>query len=272
MSKTKQTTVSILPCGAMTADLTWLLLAPGRAMRSRNDKLKPAEWVDVPSHCVLVDTPDGKLLWDTSCPRDWEERWEPTGLQDFFPYDKVTEEEYLDSRLNQLGLQPGDIDFVVLSHLHFDHAGNVNLFKETNARLVCSDREKEFAFGFDGPFAGAHLKADYEGLEFETVSGDTEFLPGVTFLQTPGHTPGSMSMRIDLPDTGTMIFTSDAVYMGDSYGPPAVPAAIVNNLEQWYGSVEKLRRIGEESNATMVFGHDPEQIRHLRTAPDGHYT
>ena len=136
MSKTKQTTVSILPCGAMTADLTWLLLAPGRAMRTRNDKLKPAEWVDVPSHCVLVDTPDGKLLWDTSCPRDWEERWEPTGLQDFFPYDKVTEEEYLDSRLNQLGLQPGDIDFVVLSHLHFDHAGNVNLFKETNARLV----------------------------------------------------------------------------------------------------------------------------------------
>ena len=54
------------------------------------------------------------------------------------------------------------------------------------------------------------------------------------------------SHPVDLPDTGTMIFTSDAVYMGDSYGPPAVPAAIVNNLEQWYGSVEKLRRIGEE--------------------------
>ena len=41
------TTVSILPCGAMTADLTWLLLAPGRAIRNRQNKQLPAEWVDV---------------------------------------------------------------------------------------------------------------------------------------------------------------------------------------------------------------------------------
>jgi N-acyl homoserine lactone hydrolase len=66
------TTVSILPCGAMTADLTWLLLAPNRAIRNRHNKNLPAEWVDVPTHAVLVDTPGGKLLWDTSCPRDWE--------------------------------------------------------------------------------------------------------------------------------------------------------------------------------------------------------
>ncbi len=219
----------------------------------------PREWTDVPSHCVLVDTPDGKLLWDTSCPRDWEEHWKPTGLQDFFPYDKVSEEEYLDSRLKALGVAPGEIDYVVLSHLHFDHAGNVKLFKNTNAKLVCSAPEKEFAFGFDGPFNGAHLKADYEDLEFETVDGDVDFLPGVSFIQTPGHTIGSMSMKVDLPDSGTMIFTSDAVYMGDSYGPPAVPASIVNNLESWFSSVEKLRKIGEQTNATMVFGHDPEQ-------------
>lgn len=265
------TTVSILPCGAMTADITWLLLAPGRAMRTRQDKQRSAEWTDVPSHCVLVDTPEGKLLWDTSCPRDWEERWTPTGLQNFFPYDKVSEEEYLDSRLKQLDLSPGDIDFVAFSHLHFDHAGNAQLFKETDARLICSDVEKEFAFGFDGAFTGAHLKADYEDLEFETVSGDVEFLPGVSFIQTPGHTPGSMSMRVDLPESGTMIFTADAIYMGDSFGPPSVPAAIVNNLEEWYSSVEKLRGIAAEADATLVFGHDPEQINQLRVAPTGSY-
>jgi N-acyl homoserine lactone hydrolase len=267
-----ETTVSILPCGAMTADLTWLLLAPGRAMRSRQNRDQPAEWVDVPTHCVLVDTPDGKLLWDTSCPRDWEDRWGPTGLQDFFPYDKVSEEEYLDSRLKQLNLGPGDIDYVVFSHLHFDHAGNAKLFQETNAKLVCSDKEHDWCHSFDGPFNGAHLKADYEGLRFETVSGDTtDFLPGVSFIQTPGHTPGSMSMRVDLPESGTMIFTADAVYMGASYGPPTVPAAIVNNLEQFYASVEKIRGIAEETNATVVFGHDADQIHQLRTAPAGSY-
>jgi glyoxylase-like metal-dependent hydrolase (beta-lactamase superfamily II) len=81
-----------------------------------------------------------------------------------------------------------------------------------------------------------------------------------------------MSMRVDLPDTGTMIFTADAVYMGDSYGPPPIAAAIVNNLEQFYTSVEKIRRLATESNATVVFGHDPGQIKQLRTAPDGSYT
>jgi N-acyl homoserine lactone hydrolase len=177
------TTVSILPCGAMTADLTWLLLAPGRAIRNRQNKHLPAEWVDVPTHCVLVDTPDGKLLWDTSCPRDWETRWAPTGLQDFFPYDKVSDDEYLDSRLKQVGVAPGDIDYVVLSHLHFDHAGNVQAFKDTNARLVCSAKEKEWAFGFDGPFNGAHLKADYQDSTSRRLTA------------TPSSSPGSASSR-----------------------------------------------------------------------------
>ena len=265
--------VSILDCGAMTADLTWLLLKPGRSIRPRQLRDQPTEWATVPTHCVLVETPDGTLLWDTSCPRDWEERWGPTGLQDFFPYEKVSEEEYLDSRLEQLGIGTDKIDYVVLSHLHFDHCGNAGMFKDTDAKLVCSDVEKDFAFGFDGPFTGAHLKADYENLTWETVSGDTEFLPGVTLLQTPGHTPGTMSMQVDLPDSGTMIFTSDAVYMGESYGPPAVPAAIVNNMEQFFASVEKVRDVAERTDATVVFGHDAEQIQQLKTVSSGgHYT
>jgi hypothetical protein len=49
------------------------------------------------------------------------------------------------------------------------------------------------------------------------------------------------------------------------------PAAIVNNLEQFYASVEKLRGIATETSATLVFGHDADQIHQLRTAPDGSY-
>ena len=212
--------VSVLDCGAMTTDLTWLLLKPGRSIRPRQQRDQPTEWVTAPTHCVLVETPDGTILWDTSCPRDWEERWGPTGLQDFFPYEKVSEEEYLDSRLKQLGIGVNQIDYVVLSHLHFDHCGNADMFKDSSAKMICNDKEKEFAFGFDGLFTGAHLKTDYQDLEWETVSGDTEFLPGVTLLETPGHTPGTMSMQVDLPDTGTMIFTSDADLHGRELRAP----------------------------------------------------
>jgi N-acyl homoserine lactone hydrolase len=264
--------VSVIPCGAMSADLTWLLLKPGRSITDRSHRNEPAPWVEVPTHCVLVETSEGKLLWDTSCPSDWEARWKPTGLQEFFPYDQVDDDEYLDAQLNKMNVGLDEIDYVVLSHLHFDHAGNAQMFKNTNAKLICSDKEKEFALNFEGDFNGAHLKADYEGLNWETVSGDVEILPGVKLIQAPGHTVGTMSMQVDLPDSGTMIFTSDAVYMGESYGPPAAPAAIVNNLEQWFQSVEKLRGIQEKTDATMIFGHDAQQIKELRKAPEGSYT
>jgi N-acyl homoserine lactone hydrolase len=262
--------VKVLDCGAMSCDLTWLLLKPGRTIRPRAEKDRPPEWYSCTTHCVLVETPEGRLLWDTSCPRDWASRWEPTGLQEFFPYDQVNEDQYLDSRLRQQGLEPGDIDYLVLSHLHFDHCGNAKLFENSGAKLVCSKKEQEFAYGFEGLFTGAHLKTDYEGLKWETFDGDTEFLPGVTLIEAPGHTPGTLAMRVDLADTGTMIFTSDAVYMGASYGPPATPAAIVNDLTAWYGSVEKIRRLAEETNATVVFGHDSEQMATLRVAPDSY--
>ncbi len=261
----------VLDCGSMSCDLTWLLLKPGRTIKSRADKDTPTEWYPCTTHCVIVETSEGRLLWDTSCPRDWETRWEPTGLQEFFPYDRVTEEQYLDSRLQQLGLEPGDIDYLVLSHLHFDHAGNAKMFADSGTKLICNDKEKEFAFGFDGLFTGAHLKTDYEGLEFETVSGDTEILPGVTLIEAPGHTPGTMAMQVELPNTGTMIFTSDAIYMGDSYGPPVAAAAIVNDLNDFYRSVEKIRGIAEKTDATVVFGHDAEQLWSMRRSPDGYY-
>ena len=264
--------IQIIDCGAMSCDLTWLLLKPGRSIRPLADKDKPVEWYPCTTYAVLVETDEGTLLWDTSCPRDWETRWAPTAMQDYFPYDQVTDEQYLDAQLSQLGVGPENLDYVVLSHLHFDHAGNARMFAGTPAKLVCADTEKAWAFGFNGAFNGAHLKVDYDGLDFTTVSGETEILPGVTLLQTPGHTPGTMAMRVDLKNSGTMIFTSDACYMGDSYGPPATPAAIVNDLGAWYSSVEKLRTIAEKSNATVVFGHDAAQLHSLRRAPEGSYT
>ncbi len=263
--------VHVLGCGAMTCDLTWLLLAAGRSIVDRHHKDRPAEWVRCPTHAVVIDHPDGRLLWDTSCPRDWETRWGPTGLQDYFPYEEVSDEEYFDARLAQMGLEPSDFSYVVLSHLHFDHAGNLQMFQDAGAHIICHEAERDGALGFAGDFQGAHLKVDYAGIDFETVSGDTEILPGVTLLETPGHTWGTMSLRVDLPETGTMIFTSDAIYMRASYGPPPVGAAIVWDNQAWLRSVEKIRAIAEQTSATVIFGHDEAQYSELRLAPQGHY-
>ena len=84
--------VTILPTGTMHADLTWLLIDPQR-MATRSNPARQKDWVPVPTHVVYIEHPDGKkLLWDAGVPRDWEQRWGPTGLDQFFPVDEVTDD------------------------------------------------------------------------------------------------------------------------------------------------------------------------------------
>ncbi len=271
-ARTDKIKVTILPTGTMHADLTWLLIDPSRmASRSQPEKLK--DWVEVPTHVVYIEHPSGKkLIWDSGVPRDWETRWAQSGLGEFFPVDAATEEMWLDSRLEQLNIEPSDVDYLLLSHLHLDHAANAKMFQDSGTKIIVDAAEKEGAFSFDGHNLGAHIKSDYDGLTLDTISEDTEVLPGVTLLRTPGHTWGTMSLQVDLADSGTFIFTSDSLYLKESYGPPPIAAGIVYDIRAWFASVEKIREIEQRTNATVVFGHSADQLKELRVGPGKSYT
>ncbi|TVT30518.1 N-acyl homoserine lactonase family protein [Amycolatopsis rhizosphaerae] len=264
--------LTILPTGTMHADLVWLLIDPAR-MASRDNRERLRDWVELPTHVVYIEHPSGKkLLWDAGVPRDWDTRWAAPGFNEVFPVDTVTEDMWLDSRLKQLDLEPGDIDYLMLSHLHLDHAANAQLWANTGTTIVVDEEEKKGAFSFDGYNLGAHIKSDYDGLELTTINEDTEILPGITLLRTPGHTWGTLSMKVDLADSGTMIFASDSLYRRESYGPPATAAGIVYDTVSWFASVEKIRSVAEQTGATVVFGHDDEQIKNLKTGVGNYYT
>src|SRR5699024_7002783 len=221
--------VHILDSGTMEADRTWLLLAPHTVIKTRAHKNDPRAWGQVPTHAVYIDHPEGKILWDTGVPRNWRQHWEPTGFDEFFPVldDPEGDSGYLDSSLSQMGLAPDDIDILVLSHLHFDHAANAKMFDNGKTRIVTSQAELDGVAGITGYNKGATIPDDYKGLSIGGITGDDEIVPGVSVIQTPGHTWGTMSLRVDLPNEGTKIFTSDAVYMEESYGDPPIGAAIV---------------------------------------------
>jgi N-acyl homoserine lactone hydrolase len=263
---TDRMTLQIMPTGTMHTDLRWMLADPS-LMASRQDTNRTASWVQSPTHCVYIDHPDGKIIWDAGVPPDWEQRWAPYGLNELFPVDQVTDDMWLQARLRQLGLEPGDVDYLLLSHLHFDHVGQADLWVDTDTTVIVSQPEFDGAFGYAGPALGGHVLSDYDRLRFTTVEGDTELLPGVTLLQTPGHTWGTMSLKVDLPDSGTMIFTSDAVYLDENYGPPVTAAGLVWDSRQWFASVEKIRALAEANDATVVFGHSAQQLRQLKTFP-----
>jgi N-acyl homoserine lactone hydrolase len=271
--KANQLKVHVLETGVMEADMAWLLLKPGRIIADRNDKERRREWGEIPTHAVLIEHPEGRILWDTGVPRDWASRWEASGMHNYFPVktDPLGDSGFLDSSLAQLGLEPADIDLLILSHLHLDHAANARLFDNGKTRIVANRKELDGIRGIVGESSGGHLKADFEGLHIGAIEGDTEIVPGVSVIDTPGHTWGTMSLQVDLPEDGTKIFTSDAVYLKDSFGPPAVGAAIVWNNLLWLESVEKLRRIVEQTDAEIIFGHESEQLDQIRWAREGHY-
>jgi len=262
----------ILPTGTMHEDLSWLLMSPNRQATAHNPQ-KMRDWIASPTHVVYIEHPDGKrILWDTGVPRDWVTRWGRAGLAHYFPLDGTGDDEWLDARLDQLKLHPGEIDYLLLSHLHLDHAGNAKLWHDTPTKIIVGEEEKRGALSFDGYNLGAHIRSDYADLHLDTVSEDTEILPGVTLLHMPGHTWGTLSLKVDLADSGTMIFTSDAVYLREAMGPPIGNPGTVYDSISWLASVEKLRRIAEEESAMLVFGHDAEQFAALATGIDNVYT
>jgi len=257
--------------GNMMCDYQWLLVS-GARMASRHGRPQ-ASWGPCPTHTVVVDHPDGRLLFDTTCPRDWEQRWTRTAAYDFFPYEDVKPEQYFEERLKQLKLDPSDFKYVAMSHLNLDHAGNLRLFKNTDIKIIVHKDEYKGAMSIPGEAQGFHLKSDYlmDGLRWVQVGEDTEIMDGVRLLEVPGHTWGTMCLMVDLPNTGTMIFTSDAAYMRESYGPPPAGAAIVYDSLAWLNSIERIRSFANLHDATIIFGHDPNQIKEIRLAPEAHY-
>jgi len=143
----------------MTADLTWLLLAPNRSIRQTGTTrtCRPSGST-CRRNCVLVDTPDGRLLWGYQLPAGLGAALGPDRPAMTSSPTTGLEEEYLGLPLKQLGVPPVTSNYVVLSHLHFDHAGNVNLFQETNAPPGLQRQGEGVGLRLRRPFNGAHLK------------------------------------------------------------------------------------------------------------------
>ena len=102
--------------------------------------------IDIPVSAYYIEHADGNILFDTGCHPNWggpNGRWPVDGLQELFPH-VGGEECMLPARLDMMGIGPDDVDYVVLSHLHCDHAGCVEYFRKSKIIV----HEDEFAGAF----------------------------------------------------------------------------------------------------------------------------
>jgi glyoxylase-like metal-dependent hydrolase (beta-lactamase superfamily II) len=162
----------------------------------------------------------------------------------------------LSERLEACDVDPASVNFLVLSHLHFDHTGGSGLVG--NAELVLQRAEWLAAV------------ADVDGETYMTADLDRErsmhLLDGewdvfgdgrVTLLSTPGHTAGHQSLLVRTDDGGELVLCGDACYLRRSLQALALPPHAFDRDAQ-LEVFERLRRL-EAAGARLLFGHDPEQ-------------
>lgn len=138
------------------------------------------------------------------------------------------------------GLDPKDVDTVVLSHLHWDHAGNCDLFPD--ARIVVQQRELRYAIA-PGRFFRKSFLAPQSGWgippylvpNLETVDGSRELHPGLRVVPVPGHTPGSQAVLVDTAH-GTFCIGGDAVLTYENFEadiPPGFHVDVDDSMESY---------------------------------------
>jgi glyoxylase-like metal-dependent hydrolase (beta-lactamase superfamily II) len=173
--------------------------------------------------------------------------------------------------LARLGIDPTAVDLLVISHIHWDHVGNLRLFP--NARMPVARAELEF--WMDDPVAqrpqfAAH--ADPNAIEqlrrasaeerLELIEDRAEVAPGIAAVRVGGHAPGQLVFEV-AGERGQVVLASDAIHFDDELERER-PFGIFTDLADVYRGYGTLRRYAA-AGAAVVPGHDPSVMR--RYAP-----
>lgn len=182
----------------------------------------------------LIETPNRKMIVDTGIG--------PVSI-DFPGFGPFSGGRYLDS-FAQTGVDRQEIDTVIFTHLHLDHVGWTSIEEDgqrvltfPNAKHLATQIEWETWVGGDNP-AGPHPETVQKPLDgyLTFIQGGDEIAPGITVLETPGHTPGHISLKIKSEEQ-TLYLVAD----------------VIHNVAQF-----------EEMDWFVAFDMDPETARQSR--------
>lgn len=194
--------------------------------------------------------------------------------------------DFLTNALAKEGLAPADIDTVVFTHLHNDHAGSTSLF--TNATFVFQKDEWQNLLD---PLPLQSMRRDYDpdvvaalsARKTLRIDGDLQLEDGIRLIKTPGHTLGSQSVVVDT-EMGRVVFVGDLCLFDFMMFPgsrelldmqgeahpipqappafgPALPHAMVYDFYAYYDSVQKVKAAAErDAPGYLVCGHEPSLL------------
>jgi len=185
---------------------------------------------------------------------------------------KMTQNDAMAAQLAKIGLKTSDIKYVVVGHMHLDHGGNVSQFP--NSTLVVQNDEMKAAWWPDPGFSVYYIPGDFADTKKMNVirlEGDLDLFGDRSFeiRRAPGHTPGSQFAVVRLPKTGTVVLTSDVVYLKENLEKNLIaPIPGTWSPMAAYDSYQKIRLVRDGEKASIFYGHDPEVFKATKQAPD----
>jgi len=207
---------------------------------------------------LLIDTGTKKILVETGMGERWSDKErERYALRSLVNSDTV---------LDQVGLKADDIDFVILSHLHFDHAGGATMLRQgkvvpvfARAKYIVQKGEWDFAFVANARARASYRPDDFVPLQEEgqivLVDGDHEVVPGVWVKVTGGHT--SHHQVVYFESAGEQgVYFADIIPTKSHITPPWVMGYDHHPLISCDIKSEWLKRAAAE-NWLVVFDHEP---------------
>jgi glyoxylase-like metal-dependent hydrolase (beta-lactamase superfamily II) len=169
--------------------------------------------------CLLLEHPSGLILIDTGAGNKENAKFHDIyGLENTGANGRTA----LEDGLAQLDVRPDDIDLVINTHLHFDHAGGNTYIDDAGhvrvtfprARYFVQRGEFHYATHTNERTAASYFERNYVPLhtsgQLELVDGDQEIVAGVRVLRTPGHTPDHQSILIQ-HDGATACYLGDLI-------------------------------------------------------------
>ncbi len=148
----------------------------------------------------------------------------------------------VEDSLQKIGVSASDIETIILTHIHLDHFLNAKKFP--NAKLIVQEKELAFARNPHPLSVGIYQPTLLEGLTFETVDGDTEIMPGIEVIFTPGHSPGGQSVSITTSQGKVVIVGYCSIDQNFGEKGDIVPG-MHTDLFAAYDSMVKIREMGD---------------------------
>lgn len=215
--------------------------------------------------CYLVVHPKGTLMWDAGLPDALAQMPEGKTVMDTFV---VRTSKTLAGQLKEIGYAPESVKNLGISHMHFDHAGNADLFP--HATLLMQKEEYDAAFGPE-PAKYGFDPTTYSTMRsnpLKTLEGDYDvFGDGTVVIKRMlGHTPGHQALYVKLPKTGNILLSGDLVHYTDNWVHKRAPSFNFDK-EQSIKTMEETEQFLKTNHATLWIQHDLEQNAGIRHAP-----